>query len=337
MAIERRNFWSKLFDLPRNNESYVPYVLSLKFIWAPVTYALFSFINNVRSLFVDVVHTDDDLDHDNPSTLISNAPVLYKHTQLIRGLSSTTERDVLHYMVRSFKSNSYSKDDLGNTPLTAFLAQHVFTKQKEYLEVGHKEVMSVLSKLAELAQRSDSAKRLLLTPNQPYREITAEAATLGVPVNTPLMLLVKAGDIEGVNLLLPFYSAADLMKSTPRGNSVFHIASITGQEEMLNLLKGRATELGIWNQYQENKNNAGYTAFDLLGALITTKDFFKNLLDFSDAYLGGEEINKVAITNQGTHSVWMARKGAINFNQGLTSDNDSAEMNQDVSVTLPRY
>ncbi|MBL7481227.1 hypothetical protein [Legionella bononiensis] len=336
MAAERRSFWHRFFDLPRNNESYLTYVLSLKFLWAPVTYTLFSFIDGLRSIFVDDEHNEDDLDNMDASYFIGNAPSLYKHNELSYGVSCSKGRGQADHMVQAFESNPYSNDEMGNTPLTGFLAERVFTKAQEYHRVGHKEIMSVLSKLCQLAQTSQSAQYLLTTPNHPRGEITSEIAARGMPVNSPLMLLVKAGDIEAVKMVLPYYSAEELMQPTPRGNSVFHIASITGQEELLNELKNRADELGIWNVFSELKNKAGYTAFDMLKALGTSKEYFRNLLDFSDAYLGGEEINKVAVTDQGSILVHMVRKGALDFYKNRTNNNNSVEQEHDIPAPFNR-
>ncbi|KTD48358.1 ankyrin repeat domain-containing protein [Legionella quateirensis] len=336
MAAERRSFWYRLFDLPRNNESYLPYALSLKFLWAPVTYTLFSFIDGIRSIFVDEEHNDDDLDNIDSSYDIGNAPSLYRHNELTSRVSSSNDRQLSHQMVRAFELNPYSNDDLGNTPLTGFLAERVFIREQDYRRAGHREIMSVLIKLCQLAQTSESARNLLTTPNNPRGVITVELSAMGMPINSPLMLLVKAGDVEAVKELLPFYSAEELMKPTPRGNSVFHIAAITGQEELLNELKSRAVELGIWNEFTEFKNNAGYTAFDMLTALSTSKEYFRNLLDFSDVYLGGEEINKVAVTDQGTILVHMVRKGALDFYRSITNDNNSVEQEHDISAPFNR-
>ena len=336
MAAERRNFWHRFFDLPRNNESYLPYALRLKFLWAPVTYTLFSIMDGLRSIFVDEEHHDDDLDNMGASNFIGNAPSLYRHNELNYGVSSSKGMGHLNHMVQAFETNPYSNDEMGNTPLTDFLAEQVFTNEQEYLRAGHGEIMSVLSKLCQLAQTSESAKYLLTTPNNPRGEITPELAAMGMPVNSPLMLLVKAGDIDAVKMVLPYYSAEELMQPTPRGNSVFHIASITGQEELLNELKGRAVELGIWNEFRQFKNKAGYTSFDLLKALSTSKESFRNLLDFSDVYLGGDEINKVAVTDQGSKLVHMVRKGAIDFYEIITNDNNSVEQEYEIPTPFIR-
>ena len=39
MAI--KSFWARVWGLPEENESYVPYVLTFMFLWAPIVY-LFS-------------------------------------------------------------------------------------------------------------------------------------------------------------------------------------------------------------------------------------------------------------------------------------------------------
>ena len=106
------------------------------------------------------------------------------------------------------------------------------------------------------------------------------------------MLMVKAGNVECVKLLLPFYSADELMSPTLRGNSVFHIAALTGQAEILEALIQRAEVLNIRNVLIENTNNARYTPEQMLKALFLRENSFKSLGSLCDIYFGGEEIEK---------------------------------------------
>jgi len=82
------------------------------------------------------------------------------------------------------------------------------------------------------------------------------------------MLMVKAGNVECVKLLLPFYSAYKLMRPNLRRNSVFHIAAITGQAEILEALIQCAEVLNIRNVLIENTNNAHYAPGQMLKALF---------------------------------------------------------------------
>lgn len=254
---------------------------------------------------------------EKPPLSTRDAP-LYNH----KSMTSSSKIELIEstLMLKEFETNPNSNDPIGNTPLTDFLGQRVFNTLSDYTSLHQQEIKAVLTQLCALAKTSKSALSLLTSPNNPNLEINADLIQNGLPLNTPLMLMVKAGDLEAVKLLLPFYSAADLMITTPRGNSVFHIASITGQEEVLVALKNRAQELNIWNVYKEHKNREGHTAFQMLTALYSTRQFFNNLLDFSAFFLGGEEINKAAVSNQGQCQVYMARKGAVKFYKSLAKD-----------------
>ena len=93
---------------------------------------------------------------------------------------------------------------------------------------------------------------------------------------------------------------------------------------MLEVLKKRACELNIWNEYRTHKNNAGHTAFAMLDALYSPQVpkvlGFQNILDFADRFLGGEEINKVPCTNFGQAQVMMARDNGRTFYGRLTQE-----------------
>ena len=227
-------------------------------------------------------------------------------------------------LIKKLLGNPILDDNgLGNTPLTLYLAGRVFDQSKdEYEKVSPKEILPVLAQLVDLAKTYKPAQKLVTAANSPTGSLSVHSMQSGIPSNTPLMLMVKAGDIEAVKLLLPFYNAEELMSTTPRGNSVFHIASIAGQGEILSALQKRANELGIWAVYKTHKNNSGYTAFQMLEALFTKKNSFKNLLDFSDPLLGGEEINKVPISNHGQISVFLARQDAVMFRKELEKDDE---------------
>lgn len=320
MAATPKGFWSRFFALPEKNQSYLPYIFSFKFIWAPIVFIVFTIKNWLFSFFGTPDKSNrSTVSPERPSIIITSTP-LYKDSSMTPSLASPKEIIEPDQMLEHFETNPFSNDQIGNTPLTSFLAARVFSSLNEYKELYQQEIKSVLTRLCELAKTSKTTQKLLTTPNEPNVEINTNLTKSGMPVNTPLMLLVKAGDIEAVKLVLPFYSAEELLRTTPRGNSVFHIASITGQEEILVELKNRAQELNIWNAYREHKNNAGYTAYQMLTELYSTKNFFQNLLDFSDSFLGGEEINKVAVSDQGQKRVHVARRGALGFYKTLNNE-----------------
>ena len=207
-------------------------------------------------------------------------------------------------MVAEFERNGCSivrleNDTFGNTPLTEFLASKIFEGFTAYNEKKYSvEIKRVLTKLCELANSSESARQLLTMPNAPQanREYPIEELAL----NTPLMLLVKAGDCEAVEQVLPFYSTAEeLMITTPRKNNVFHIVSITGQANMLKLLITRATELGA--DYRNQKNILEKTPHELVMELKRVR--FGNFRKFLSSQLGGEEINKAPAAGDGDSEV----------------------------------
>jgi hypothetical protein len=333
MALnDRENFWSIFFGLPRENESYLFYFASLKFILAPianmisfVVHGIFNFFAPQNPLTISPEPEDGELEVQKP---IRNA-ALYEHKSMTTSASSDQEMVNPQQLLEAFEMNSFS-DGLGNTSLTAFLAYRVFNERTVYIQFHQQKLLSVLTQLCQIAQTSPTAKKLLTTPNNPVEYKGMNVAS-GIPINTPLMLLVKAGDSEGVKLLLPFYSAEELMITTPRGNSVFHIASITGQSTILTALMQRARELGIENVYQEHTNLAGYTAYQLFIALCQTKNYFQNLLDFSAPYLGGEEINKAAVSDSGASKVFVARRGAFEFRKLFDETHPAKEEAEDTN------
>ena len=237
--------------LPTENESYVTYFLTFKFIWAPII--------NIFSFVLDWFH----------EAYMSDA----------------------EQMSKSFKKQKFQNDEFGNTELTSFLAGSVYNGN---YDADQQKISTIIKELVALAESDVNARELLITPNNPSTAERALDPKVGFPLNTPLMLMVKAGDIECVNLLLPFYSREDLMTSTLGGNSVFHIASITGQREILVALIHRAQELNMSDVLIENKNKRDNSPKQLLDALFSKDNCWKNFLDFCDHYLGAEEINKAA-------------------------------------------
>lgn len=274
MAVNQRSTWDDFFELPSENESYLTYFLSLKFIWAPLK-NLFSLVaNRIFELFnannnhVPIIPLDE-----NPAF----APVA-QQTNMTAA-----------QMIDSYKTQEFLNDVFENTVFTSFLAYKIFS---EGYEANKPAILEKIKALIELAKTDAKVRQLLTTPNNPSQENRERHSCSGMPLNTPLMLMVKAGNVECVKLLLPFYSADELMTPTLRGNSVFHIAALTGQAEILEALIQRAQVLNIRNVLIENTNNARHTPEQMLQALFLKANSFKNLGHLCDIYFGGEEIQK---------------------------------------------
>ena len=194
-------------------------------------------------------------------------------------------------MTKSFKKQKFQNHGFGNTELTSFLAESVFSGN---YAADQQKISTRIKELVALAASDVNARELLITPNNPHQSSRDMDPKQGVPLNTPLMLMVKAGDLECVKRLLPFYSRENLLTSTLRGNTVFHIAAITGQREILVALENQAQRLDMRDVLRTHRNNSDYTPYDMLQALFLRENSFKNFFDFSRVYLGGEEINKAA-------------------------------------------
>jgi Ankyrin repeats (3 copies) len=205
-------------------------------------------------------------------------------------------------MLVNFLDNYDKKlDNFGNTPLTKFIAERVYgINEAQYNDGPRDEIIIFIRDLCELA-KSDIRAQYLLTKANQTTEFSLGLTSAGYPINTPLMLLVKTGDLEAVNMLLPFYESENLMKTSPRGNNPLHIASITGQIDMIKALEKRALELGILEALQEQKSIVGKTAPELLEALyqVPRSSLFDYFLDFANPQLGGEEINKAVVGGAG--------------------------------------
>ena len=47
MATTSKDFWANFFGLPQENESYIPYIFSLKFLWAPLVSTVSFILDNL--------------------------------------------------------------------------------------------------------------------------------------------------------------------------------------------------------------------------------------------------------------------------------------------------
>lgn len=180
-----------------------------------------------------------------------------------------------------------------NTGLTELLAVHYAFDAKvqddrEDIEV-FKELNVFLQELVDQAtvHGNEEGMQVLTYPN-------ASSQPNPIVRNTPLCLMVKAGNLEGVEILLPLYKLEDLLQTTPRGNTVLHLAFFTGQLAIAQAIMKRAEELGCLESLvtmRNIKDNAPGTLFKTV-ASFDSKNSFKDYLDIANDLLGGEEINK---------------------------------------------
>ena len=184
-----------------------------------------------------------------------------------------------------------------NTPLTEVLAQYTFGT-KEHYDKNIKDLNTRLQELAVKAKTGDlQAESALRTPNNEGEIFTPELVANGMPQNTPLALLVKMGNTEGCKILLPAYDAEALMFKNPRGNTVLHLAIVTGQMEVALAIMARADELHRLDDLLGVENNIGKNADIMLASILKLNrdEGFKPFLDLADSCFGGEEINKALI------------------------------------------
>lgn len=179
-----------------------------------------------------------------------------------------------------------------NTGLTELLIHYTFTSDSLKFDDLH----DLLKALVEeaLIHHNSHAKLALTRPNNPQNKLE-DLEGAGFPQNTPLALLVKAGNLEGSQLILPVYGKEDLLFTTPRGNTVLHLALVTGQMKLAAAIMNRAKELNILSELLNMKNRVDTTADDLLSLFQSKDHLFKNFLDVVNPCLGGDEINKAWI------------------------------------------
>ena len=328
------SFWSRFFSIPQEDESYLPYIVTLKFIWAPFVFIASASKDWLFGFFGYGDKNNQPLDGSAPNIPIpapEGAPLYRSNVLAPVPAPELSAAEMALKIIEEFKKNPNpipkKGNALGNTPLTAFLAMEVFCSRTNYLSKSSQYIQDVLTELCMLARRSSEdrelVRKLLTTPNNPDLQKNAEQIANGLPVNTPLMLLVKAGDSNAVQIVLPFYSAEDLMKTTPRGNSVFHIASITGQKETLLMLREQAETVGIWEAYTTSKNKLGHTAYDMLSALVNVNrsNLFQSIVEFAYPYLGADEVNKAAVSHDlEPYQTFIFRNTALEFYSILNSD-----------------
>jgi hypothetical protein len=190
--------------------------------------------------------------------------------------------------------------EMSNTGLTEILQRNTF------LVDDHKNEPQINQLLQELAHEAiqnnnKNAQRALTCPNNQGVVFDEDLTKRGIPKNTPLCLLVKMGNFAGAQFILPVYQRKDLLSTTPRGNSVLHLAAITGQMKLAFAIMDRANELGMLEELVNLPNRKGFIAKETLAPLLdlNPKNTYRNFLDMAIPFLGGEEINKALITQSG--------------------------------------
>lgn len=208
-------------------------------------------------------------------------------------------------------AESRQQGPIKNTGLTDILQYFVFGKEESY-KANKKKIDTLLQHLATTASNgSHHALTALQRPNNPNNTEFKNPAA-GMPRNSPLCLLVKMGNLEGAQHILPVLQADDLLFTTPRGNSALHLAVATGQIELVFAIMHRAEKLNILEDLLAIKNVAEKIADDFLKALLTdTSKRFHAAVDVLNPLFGGEEINK-ALVNANNPLLFIVRNKITN-------------------------
>lgn len=187
-----------------------------------------------------------------------------------------------------------------NTGMTNLLQNYTFSTDL----LPYEELNQFLEKLAikAISESNKTAQLALTRPNNHEQlSLTLSLINAGFPQNTPLILLVKAGNLDGVKIILEAYQREDLLFSTPRGNTALHLAILTGQINIALAIANRARELDCFDSLMEIKNKVDQTPEMMYDSLIkelisNDKRFlFRPFLDYAEPLLGGEEVNKAII------------------------------------------
>lgn len=240
---------------------------------------IFRFINHLCSIFHLPILNNKVLVHGHP---------------ISRYLTKLNDQRLVEELARILTPN----EQLKNTGLGEIIQSYAFNieshtinKAGDSMEINqlHQLLHELVSKVND---QNQIARNALVFSNNPG-EIIEDIA--GFPQNTPLSLLVKMGNLEGAQIILPVYNREDLLFTTPRGNSVLHIAVMTGQSPLAFAIMNRANELGVLEELVNLKNHAGIDVNQMLMSLFNPINSFKNFLDMSDPLFGGEEVNKARI------------------------------------------
>lgn len=200
-------------------------------------------------------------------------------------------------------------DLIKNTTMTDILVNYTFAEN----DLPTDELNAFLGKLVVKAvvDGNRSAQLALTRPNN-FNQ-SAEDPSLqnviatGFPQNTPLALLVKAGNLEGSQIILPAYTAENLLFADLTGNTALHLATMTGQMKVAHAIMARAEELGLLEDLLAIENRGGKSADEMLSAIFKKENTFKDFLGIANGYFGAEEINKARIGSK-TKNVFHCRQ-----------------------------
>lgn len=186
---------------------------------------------------------------------------------------------------------------ISNTKLGEILVSQAFSIDTYIADKASlNKLLTVLAKRA--AEGNEDAYRALTYPNDLGNEITEKQIGSGFPRNTPLALLVKAGNLEGVKIILEAYKSEDLLATTYARNTVFHLAVGSGQMEIAKAILARARDLGREQEMLGARNRMDYTAKDLYQIITRPGRQFGILANESTTYFGGEEIAKATVSSR---------------------------------------
>lgn len=211
-----------------------------------------------------------------------------------------------------------SADGIVNTCLTFLLQKYVFGEIENFNEdkATLNKLLALVVKTALEDPGCEDALDALRLPNNPDSESEFSVADLdddrGFPQNTPLCLLVKMGNLEGIETILPACDAKALLFSTPRNNSALHLAIATGQLRAAKAIMKRAQDLGVLDQLLIIKNSYGKTGSDIFDHIMSVSlsqlNLFKPCLDIINPLIG-EELNKAicSINSSGDKVIYQMR------------------------------
>ncbi len=184
-----------------------------------------------------------------------------------------------------------------NTLLTSILAHWVFESEENFALVKEKLNIWLGGLISRANEGDQQVLEALKTPNYNHEHAR----------NTPLCLLVKMNNLEGVKTLLTICTAEDLLEPTKLGNSILHIACMYGRLDFAMAILSRADELGAVPDLLQAKNLAGYTADDIYSAILNKpqKECFDPAEGFVERYLGylGEEECRKALIAGGISQI----------------------------------
>lgn len=248
----------------------------------------------IGCIFFGVAHSKEKHLANIENSLVEEAAAKGSTRQVIDRVSGNTltvdaasgvELSALESLLGADKA-TLKDDDQVNTLLTLYLSRLAFGEVENY--VSKKD--ELLNKLTQLCDQAKHDVEILALLQKPDENVASS--------NTPLMLLVKMGNIEGVRLVLPLYDANSLLHVTSRKNSALHIALVTGQVEVVSEILHRAKELHVLDELLALSNAASYTAVTLLNEVAAPRHSLVRYNDFCGRLMGGDEVSEAMIVKE---------------------------------------